>query len=154
MTQADRTSDRGTGSIGRTWGGELPPEWSAAVGATPREVFVPDRAWRVPRSGPAMSIDRHADPRAWMEAVSSADVLVTQLDDGLEHGPGKYTSSCPMPQVMGAMLGHLDVHEGHRVLEIGTGTGWNAAILAARLALGGADQARRHHPHPVGPTVR
>lgn len=31
------------------------------------------------------------------------------------------------------MLGHLGVQGGERVLEIGTGTGWNAALLAHRL---------------------
>ncbi|MFJ4922108.1 methyltransferase [Streptomyces sp. NPDC088725] len=31
------------------------------------------------------------------------------------------------------MLHMLDVREGHRVLEIGTGTGWNAGLLAHRL---------------------
>jgi protein-L-isoaspartate(D-aspartate) O-methyltransferase len=31
------------------------------------------------------------------------------------------------------MLAALDVHPGHRVLEVGTGTGYNAALLAHRL---------------------
>ena len=31
------------------------------------------------------------------------------------------------------MLNHLDIRGGERVLEIGTGTGWNAALLAHRL---------------------
>jgi protein-L-isoaspartate(D-aspartate) O-methyltransferase len=125
-------------ALAAAWGGRLPPEWTAAFKATPRQVFIPDRAWRLPRGGgaPAMPIDRHADPRAWLEAVHSADIIVTQLDDGLESGAGKYTSSCPMPHVVGMMLRHLDARHGHRVLEIGTGTGWNAAILAAYL---GAD---------------
>ncbi len=34
---------------------------------------------------------------------------------------------------MARMLTLLDVHAGHRVLEIGTGTGYNAAMLCHRL---------------------
>jgi protein-L-isoaspartate(D-aspartate) O-methyltransferase len=38
-----------------------------------------------------------------------------------------------MPQVVLSMLTALDVRAGQRVLEIGTGTGYNAALLAHRL---------------------
>ncbi|WP_308355536.1 methyltransferase domain-containing protein [Streptomyces sp. ODS05-4] len=38
-----------------------------------------------------------------------------------------------MPSVVTAMLGALDVREGMRVLEVGTGTGWNAGLMAHRL---------------------
>lgn len=38
-----------------------------------------------------------------------------------------------MPGVVFRMLRDLDVRPGHRALEIGTGTGWNAALLAHRL---------------------
>ncbi|WP_141726977.1 methyltransferase domain-containing protein, partial [Streptomyces niveus] len=46
------------------------------------------------------------------------------------------TSSASMPSVVAAMLRDLDVSDGMRVLEIGTGTGWNAALLAHRLGSG------------------
>jgi SAM-dependent methyltransferase len=38
-----------------------------------------------------------------------------------------------MPGLMTRMLESLDVRDGHRVLEIGTGTGYNVGLLAHRL---------------------
>jgi protein-L-isoaspartate O-methyltransferase len=38
-----------------------------------------------------------------------------------------------MPSLMAQMLEALDVRDEHRVLEIGTGTGYNAALLCHRL---------------------
>jgi protein-L-isoaspartate(D-aspartate) O-methyltransferase len=38
-----------------------------------------------------------------------------------------------MPSIMMEMLGLLDVRDGNRVLEVGTGTGYNAAWLCHRL---------------------
>jgi protein-L-isoaspartate(D-aspartate) O-methyltransferase len=45
-----------------------------------------------------------------------------------EHG--RPASSSSQPAIMVAMLEQLDVQPGHRVLEIGAGTGYNAALLA------------------------
>lgn len=74
----------------------------------PREVFVPE--W-VSRLGLSKIHEPHA-------------VLVTQVDQ-----QGRATSSSSAPAVMAPMLQALSVEAGHRVLEIGAGTGYNAALL-------------------------
>src|SRR5690242_20229998 len=43
---------------------------------------------------------------------------------------GVTTSSASQPSMMAIMLGQLDLRPGHRVLEIGAGTGYNAALMA------------------------
>ncbi len=46
-------------------------------------------------------------------------------------GPGGRPASCAsVPTVVAMMLGQLDARPGDRVLEIGAGTGYNAALLA------------------------
>ncbi|MGH3912352.1 MAG: methyltransferase domain-containing protein [Pseudonocardiaceae bacterium] len=73
--------------------------------------------------------------RQWLERVYSDTTLITQLRasgaDG--HGARRPTSSSSMPRIMAWMLNTLDVADGHQVLEIGTGTGYNAALLCHRL---------------------
>jgi protein-L-isoaspartate O-methyltransferase len=60
--------------------------------------------------------------------------VITQVDDGLPSGPGGrgcyITSSASQPEAIALMLGALDAEAGMRVLEVGTGTGYNAALLA------------------------
>ncbi|MBO0794501.1 MAG: methyltransferase domain-containing protein [Ktedonobacteraceae bacterium] len=50
--------------------------------------------------------------------------LTTQITNGLP------SSSSSQPSIMAAMLEALDVRQGMRVLEMGTGTGYNVALLA------------------------
>jgi protein-L-isoaspartate(D-aspartate) O-methyltransferase len=68
---------------------------------------------------------------------------------------GRPISSSSQPRVMAVMLEQLQVLDGARVLEIGTGTGYNAALLAYLVGETGqvttvdidddlVDQARRH----------
>lgn len=76
--------------------------------AIPREFFLSDYAERV-----------------GMAAVYQDEAIVIQR----EPVSGAPLSSSSQPAIMSLMLEMLDVHPGHRVLEIGAGTGYNAALL-------------------------
>jgi protein-L-isoaspartate(D-aspartate) O-methyltransferase len=69
--------------------------------------------------------ERGEDTSVWYEHIYQDKALVTQVD---EHG--RTLSSSSQPGVMAEMLVALDLQPGMRVLEIGTGTGYNAALLA------------------------
>ncbi|MER5733116.1 methyltransferase domain-containing protein [Streptomyces sp. NPDC002138] len=119
-----------------TQGGALPPDWEPAFAAVPRSSFLPDLIWPFDMAtGQSVAVSRAAEPEAWY-GYADADVpVVTQWDDGAHTGPepGQVsTSSASMPSVVFRMLRDLDLRPGDRVLEIGTGTGWNAALLAHR----------------------
>jgi len=58
------------------------------------------------------------------EAVYQDDSLVTKAVSG------QVVSTSSQPSIMAEMLQLLDLHGGEKVLEIGTGTGYNAALLA------------------------
>jgi methyltransferase of ATP-grasp peptide maturase system len=113
--------------------------WRMAFEQTPRHVFVPDII-TMSESGPATTSGAHpAQHQSWLERVYSDDSLVTQhlAHPSIMMADAKpllvSTSSSTMPSLMARMLEALDVHDGHRVLEIGTGTGYNAALLCHRL---------------------
>ena len=103
----------------------------------PRDAFVPSLVWvDDPRSDGFVAIAREKSESEWRALVDSDVPIVTQVDDGAttaEQVGLRPTSSCSQPSIVAAMLEALDVRPGHRVLEIGTGTGWNAALLAERV---------------------
>jgi protein-L-isoaspartate O-methyltransferase len=106
-----------------------------AVRAVPRERFLPARIWVQEKDGgPYEPIDRATEPQRWMRDVYIADyAIVTQFDDGATPWPERgWRPSCSasQPSVVVGMLDALNVQPGQRVLEIGTGTGYNAALLA------------------------
>jgi protein-L-isoaspartate(D-aspartate) O-methyltransferase len=97
----------------------LPAELAAAFVAVPREAFVAEGFQR--RDGTWVA----PDGPDFLDQVYRDDVLVTKVADGVP------VSSSSQPSLMALMLAALDVRPGVRVLEIGSGTGYNAALLAA-----------------------
>ncbi|GGM69502.1 protein-L-isoaspartate O-methyltransferase [Longimycelium tulufanense] len=113
--------------------------WREAFLRVPRHVFLP-RFFRQDVRGRWAAVAE--GDRDWLRLVYLDRVWVTQLDgddarwdETRRNGPttGVPTSSSSEPSLMALMLEDLDVHDGHRVLEIGTGTGYNAALVCHRL---------------------
>lgn len=104
--------------------------WRAAVAGTPRHVLVPTTypppADRGPLTDTRLSTAEHLD------LAYSATTLVTAVARN-EHGSLVAVSSSTKPDLMVRMLESLEIREAHRILEIGTGTGYHAALLAHRL---------------------
>jgi protein-L-isoaspartate(D-aspartate) O-methyltransferase len=113
------------------------PQWRRLLHAVPRHLFVPARAFAVPgaEGAPAArAIDRDADPASWWDAVYSDMAVITQRDDGAgDPGTPQGLATCSLsaPGVAISFLELLGPRPGQRILEIGTGTGWTAAILTA-----------------------
>ena len=99
-------------------GATLTPQLAAAFATVPREAFVADGFQR--RDGTWAA---PGDPD-FLDTVYRDDVLVTKVDGAVP------VSSSSQPSLMAIMLHALDLRPGMRVLEIGAGTGYNAAVLA------------------------
>ncbi|WP_028802700.1 methyltransferase domain-containing protein [Streptomyces sp. 142MFCol3.1] len=108
---------------------EADPVWREAFETVPRHLFVPyyyvgvlggfERVW-----------GEDPDPRSrerWVRGAYADAPLATRVRDG------ELVSSSSQPSLMAAMLTELEVRDGDAVLEIGAGTGYNAALLAHRL---------------------
>lgn len=111
--------------------GYLPdPRLREAFAHVPRHLFVP-RFYRKNRTLVDGSDHQHADE--WLDSVYSDQTLTTQvmLIPGTDQALP--TSSSTRPALMAHMLQLLELDDGLRVLEIGTGTGYNAALLCHRL---------------------
>jgi len=105
------------------------PPVAAAFRAVPRELFVP-----------SVPLD---------EVYRSDSAIVTKRVQGVG------VSSASAPDVVAIMLEQLDLRPGQRVLEVGAGTGYNAALMAEIVGASGevvtididqdlVDDAREH----------
>ena len=102
--------------------------WRRAFTDVPRHTFVP-YFYRQGSDGSHQRFGEDDQPRRveWLQAVYENRALVTHLIDG------NAASSSSQPSLMAVMLEALDVPDGTRVKEVGTGTGYNAALLSHRL---------------------
>ena len=143
---ADRLTEDGT-FIG--------PEWRTAVTAVPRELFTGSYFLPVAGSTPTRYRPvREGDP-GWLEDVYSDRTLITQLDGRIRPDDvtedavtGSPSSSSTLPSLVLRMWQQLGAEAGHRVLEIGTGTGYSTALGAHRL--GDADLTSVEYDPVVG----
>lgn len=140
MTYDHQRMDRpGREKLGRVLmeSGALSSDWASTFAAVDRAAFLPDLMWPYDMAARvSVTVDRREDPGAWLAAADSDVPIVTQWDDGAHPGPGPgtlSTSSSSMPSVVYALLQDLEVDDGMRVLEVGTGTGETAGALTHRL---------------------
>ncbi|WP_181767722.1 methyltransferase domain-containing protein [Streptomyces albidus (ex Kaewkla and Franco 2022)] len=106
------------------------PAWRAAFAEVPRELFVPYYFAPAPDGGQERLWRDDPDPerrRRWLAGVYDDVPLATRVRDG------DLVSSSSQPSLMARMLEALCVRDGMSVLEIGAGSGYNAALLAHRL---------------------
>ena len=91
------------------------------------------RSRRTTEAGAALTTRLWRDARnplrraRWLSGAYADAPLATRVRDG------ELISSSSQPSLMAHMLDALRVRDGDRVLEIGAGTGYNAALLAHRL---------------------
>jgi protein-L-isoaspartate(D-aspartate) O-methyltransferase len=97
----------------------------AALHAVPRHLFLPGQ-------------------RA--EVAYQNDAIVTKRDE-----TGQPISSSSQPTIMAIMLDQLDLAPGQRVLEIGAGTGYNAALISHVVGPSGQVTSVDIDPELVGP---
>ncbi|MFD5682037.1 methyltransferase domain-containing protein [Streptomyces bacillaris] len=134
------------GLVNESLGAPMAPVWEAAFREVPRHAFLPGTVWV---GDELEECSRELDPGGWLRHAYADTAVVTQANDGAAAGTaGERWASCSAsaPSIVFRMLDMLDLRAGHRVLEIGTGTGWNAALLAHRL---GADRVVSVEVDPV-----
>jgi len=120
----------------------VPKRWTSAFRSVPRHVFLPTFFRPTGDGFRYTPVSAETDQEEWLRLAYADDAWTTQLDadpdkwqEACASGTvsGTPTSSSTAPGLMARMLEALAVGSGSRVLELGTGTGYNAALLCAGL---------------------
>ncbi len=118
--------------------------WYPVIASVPRHTFVP-RWWVRVAPGPlwhdAWELrDGPAEPDAWMNDAYADKSLITQVgEQHADHASpsdkptGQPTSSATLPGLLVQMYRHAMIGDGMDVLDVGAGSGYGTALLAARL---------------------
>lgn len=130
------------------------PAWRTAVCTVPRHELVPGYYEQDSATGRWHRVDPD-EPKArarWLDAVYSDTTLITAV---VEYEDGARTRQMPVssatkPGLVVRMLEQLDIRDGNRVLEIGTGSGYTAALLCARLGSGNVHSVDLRSSTPPG----
>ena len=106
--------------------GCLEPDWlEEAFFHVPRHMFI-DQYLESGREGDVLVSNLHPPKDSHLRAIYSNMTLLVR------RAPHEFIAS--QPEIIFAMLQDLASEPGDRVLEIGTGTGWNTGLLAYRAA--------------------
>ncbi|MFJ6699909.1 protein-L-isoaspartate O-methyltransferase [Streptomyces sp. NPDC091272] len=113
------------------WPADSPWLREAVLQAVPRHLFAPDRLWEWDGHH-HVPVDRAQHPDRWASLAYAGpdEPTLTQITDGLP------SSSLSAPSIVIDMLDSLMPEPDHHVLELGTGYGWNAALLTHRAGAG------------------
>jgi protein-L-isoaspartate O-methyltransferase len=110
--------------------------WRQAMTDVRREAFAPDAIWADGDDG-LTPVNRERDPGRWAREVHAAGPIVTQVDGAgtpwLLPGRLTPTSSISATDIVLRMLYDARIGDGERVLELGTGSGWNTGLLCHRV---------------------
>jgi protein-L-isoaspartate O-methyltransferase len=121
----------------RACGALTDPRWHQAISAVPRQLFAPARAQVQSADEGERVIDSGDDPDEWLRQVyAPGTAIITQREDGqvpVASDEGVPTSSLSEPAIVAEFLELLEIRDGNTVLEIGTGSGWTAALLSHRV---------------------
>jgi protein-L-isoaspartate(D-aspartate) O-methyltransferase len=101
----------------------------AAFRATPRHRFL-RRVWHYSRQHGWREIQTHAPGRHELRLLYADRALTTRLSEPAPGQPPAPISSSSQPSLMAEILEDLRLAPGLKTLEIGAGTGYNAALLA------------------------